>query len=110
MVEPTESEPRAELDRFCEAMLAIRSEIEDIAEGRTDRTDNVLKNAPHTADDGAVPDSAWSHPYSRERAAFPLPFVRANKYWPPVSRIDNTQGDRNLVCSCPPLDAYADES
>ncbi len=110
MVEPTESEPRAELDRFCEAMLAIRSEIEDIAEGRADRTDNVLRNAPHTADDVAVPDSEWSHPYSRERAAFPLPFVRANKYWPPVGRIDNTQGDRNLICSCPPLDAYADES
>ena len=110
MVEPTESEPRAELDRFCEAMLAIRSEIEDIAEGRSDRTDNVLRNAPHTADDVAVPDSEWSHPYSRERAAFPLPFVRANKYWPPVGRIDNTQGDRNLICSCPPLDAYADES
>jgi glycine dehydrogenase len=110
MVEPTESEPRAELDRFCEAMLTIRSEIEDIAEGRSDRTDNVLRNAPHTADDVAVPDSEWSHPYSRERAAFPLPFVRANKYWPPVGRIDNTQGDRNLICSCPPLDAYADES
>jgi len=110
MVEPTESEPRAELDRFCEAMLAIRSEIEDIAEGRSDRTDNVLRNAPHTADDVAVPDSEWSHPYSRERAAFPLPFVRANKYWPPVGRIDNTKGDRNLICSCPPLDAYADES
>ena len=110
MVEPTESEPREELDRFCEAMLAIRSEIEDIAEGRADRTDNLLINAPHTAEDVAVPDSEWSHPYSRERAAFPLPFVRANKYWPPVSRIDNTQGDRNLVCSCPPLDAYTDES
>ena len=110
MVEPTESEPREELDRFCEAMLAIRSEIEDVAEGRADRTDNVLRNAPHTADDVAVPDSEWSHPYSRERAAFPLPFVRANKYWPPVSRIDNTHGDRNLVCSCPPLDAYMDGS
>ena len=110
MVEPTESEPREELDRFCEAMLAIRSEIEDIAKGRADRTDNVVKNAPHTADDVAVPDSEWSHPYSRERAAFPLPFVRANKYWPPVSRIDNTHGDRNLICSCPPLDAYTDES
>ena len=110
MVEPTESEPRAELDRFCEAMLAIRSEIEDISEGRADRTDNVLKNAPHTADDVVVPDSAWSHPYSRERAAFPLPFVRANKYWPPVSRIDNTHGDRNLICSCPPLDSYTDET
>ena len=106
MVEPTESEPREELDRFCEAMLAIRSEIEDIAEGRSDRTDNVLKNAPHTASDVAVSDSEWSHPYSRERAAFPVPFVRANKYWPPVSRIDNTHGDRNLICSCPPLDAY----
>ena len=106
MVEPTESEPREELDRFCEAMLAIRSEIEDIAEDRADRVDNVLKNAPHTANDVAVSDQEWSHPYSRDRAAFPLPFVRANKYWPPVSRIDNTHGDRNLVCSCPPLDAY----
>jgi len=110
MVEPTESEPREELDRFCDAMLAIRSEIEDVAEGRADRTDNVLKNAPHTASDVAIPDSEWSHPYSRERAAFPLPFVRANKYWPPVSRIDNTHGDRNLICSCPPLDAYTDEA
>ena len=106
MVEPTESEPREELDRFCEAMLAIRSEIQDIAEDRADRADNVLKNAPHTANDVAVSDQEWSHPYSRDRAAFPLPFVRANKYWPPVSRIDNTHGDRNLVCSCPPLDAY----
>ena len=106
MVEPTESEPLEELDRFCEAMLAIRSEIKDIVEDRADRADNVLKNAPHTANDVAVSDQEWSHPYSRDRAAFPLPFVRANKYWPPVSRIDNTHGDRNLVCSCPPLDAY----
>ena len=110
MVEPTESEPREELDRFCEAMQAIRSEIEDIAEGRADRTDNVLKNAPHPVSDVAVPDSEWTHPYSRERAAFPLPFVRADKYWPPVSRIDNTHGDRNLICSCPPLDAYSDDA
>ena len=77
--------------------------------GRADRTDIVLRIAPHTAYDVAVPDSEWSHPYSRERAAFPLPFVRANKYWPPVSRIDNTHGDRNLICSCPPLAAYTDE-
>ena len=109
MVEPTESEPREELDRFCEAMLAIRAEIQDVADGRADRIDNVLKNAPHTAADLAVGDSEWLHPYSRQEAAFPRPFVAANKFWPSVGRIDNTHGDRNLICSCPPLESYADE-
>ncbi|MSO45992.1 MAG: glycine dehydrogenase (aminomethyl-transferring) [Acidobacteria bacterium] len=103
MVEPTESEDKAELDRFCDAMIQIRAEIDEVASGRMDRADNVLKNAPHTAE--AVSASEWRHPYSREQAAFPLPFVRANKYWPPIGRIDNTYGDRNLFCSCPPVDA-----
>ena len=105
MVEPTESEPREELDRFCEAMLAIRDEVRDIAEGRADAVDNVLKNAPHTAEDVAGAD--WAHPYSREQAAYPRPFVAANKFWPPVGRIDDAYGDRNLVCACPPVEAYA---
>ena len=99
MVEPTESEDKAELDRFCDAMIQIRAEIDEVVGGRVDRGDNVLKNAPHTAE--AVSATEWHHPYTREQAAFPLPFVRANKFWPPVGRIDNTYGDRNLFCSCP---------
>jgi len=105
MVEPTESEAKDELDRFCEAMIAIHAEIQAVVDGRADRADNVLKNAPHTA--GAVAADEWTHPYSREQAAFPLPFVRANKHWPAVGRIDNPYGDRNLMCSCPPIAAYA---
>ncbi len=105
MIEPTESEGRAELDRFCDAMIAIRREIADIAAGRLDRADNPLKGAPHTA--GEVMADAWSHAYSRRLAAFPLPFVAAAKYWPPVKRVDNVYGDRNLVCTCAPLEAYA---
>ena len=104
MVEPTESEPKEELDRFCEAMIAIRREMQDVIEGKADPKDNVLKNAPHTA--AAVTADAWDHAYSRERAAFPLPFVRAKKFWPPVGRIDNPYGDRNLMCSCPPVEAF----
>ena len=105
MVEPTESEPREELDRFCEAMLAIREEIDDVASGRADRVDNVLKNAPHTA--AEVTADAWTHPYSRQAAAFPRPFVAENKVWPAVGRIDDAHGDRNLMCACPPVGAYA---
>jgi len=101
MVEPTESEDKAELDRFCDAMVQIRAEIDEIVGGHVDRGDNVLKNAPHTAE--AVSATEWHHPYTREQAAFPLPFVRANKFWPPIGRIDNTYGDRNLFCSCPPV-------
>jgi glycine dehydrogenase len=104
MVEPTESEDKAELDRFCDAMIQIRAEIEAVATGRADRTDNLLKNAPHTAE--AVSASEWRHPYTREEAAYPLPFVRANKFWPPIGRIDNPYGDRNLFCSCPPVEAF----
>ncbi len=104
MIEPTESETRAELDRFCDAMVAIRAEIAEIADGRLDRADNMLKHAPHTA--AAVMAEAWSHGYSRTRAAFPLAFVRAQKFWPPVARVDNVYGDRNLVCTCAPLEVY----
>ena len=104
MVEPTESEPKEELDRFCDAMIAIRREIQAIIDGHADRRDNLLKNAPHTAQ--AVASDEWTHPYSREEAAFPLPFVRTHKHWPSVGRIDNPYGDRNLICSCPPIEQY----
>jgi glycine dehydrogenase len=106
MVEPTESESKEELDRFCAAMIAIRQEIAAIAEGKADRQDNVLKNCPHTAK-AAVADD-WQHAYSREQAAFPLKSVRDNKFWPSVGRIDNVRGDKNLICSCPPIESYAD--
>ena len=105
MIEPTESESKAELDRFCDAMIAIRGEITDIEKGLLDKTDNPLKNAPHTARE--VMADTWTHSYPRERAAYPLPYVAASKYWPPVKRVDNVYGDRNLVCTCAPLEAYA---
>ena len=108
MIEPTESEPLAELDRFCDAMIAIRGEIAQIESGVTNggwpKDDNPLKNAPHTAASLLKPD--WPHPYSREQAAYPLADLRRNKYWAPVGRVDNVWGDRNLSCSCPPLSAY----
>ncbi len=104
MVEPTESESKAELDRFCEAMIAIRQEIAAIESGQMDRLNNPLKNAPHTA--ASVSSSEWDRPYTREQAAYPVPYLRLHKYWPPVSRVDNAYGDRNLVCACPPVDAY----
>ena len=105
MVEPTESEGQAEIDRFCDAMIAIRAEIADIAAGRADPADNPLKHAPHTL--AEIASSAWHHPYSREAAAFPLAWVRIAKYWPPVKRVDNVYGDRNLICTCAPLESYA---
>jgi glycine dehydrogenase len=104
MVEPTESESKPELDRFCEAMIAIRKEIAAIEAGAS-REDNPLKNAPHTAAHALA--DAWTHPYTREQAVFPLPWVRANKFWPSVGRLNNAFGDKNLVCSCPPVDSYA---
>jgi glycine dehydrogenase len=104
MVEPTESEPKEELDRFCDAMIAIRQEIQAVIDGKADPKDNVLKNAPHTV--GEATAEAWTHPYTREQAVFPLPFVRGSKFWPSVARIDNPYGDRHLVCSCPPLETY----
>ncbi len=106
MVEPTESESKEELDRFCAAMIAIRREIAAIADGKADREDNVLKNAPHTAK--AVVADNWQHGYSREQGAFPLQWVRDNKFWPSVGRIDNVRGDKILICYCPPIESYAD--
>ena len=106
MIEPTESESKAELDRFCDAMIAIRLEIAAIAAGKLDKADNPLKHAPHTARE--VMANVWTHVYSREQAAFPLPWVAAAKYWPPVKRVDNVYGDRNLVCTCAPLESYAE--
>jgi glycine dehydrogenase len=102
MVEPTESEPKHELDRFCDALVSIQAEIEAIANGKTDRKNNVLKNAPHTA--RQIASDKWDRPYSREQAAFPAPWTREHKFWPAVARIDNVYGDRNLFCSCPPLE------
>jgi glycine dehydrogenase len=106
MVEPTESESQAELDRFCEAMISIRGEISAIENGQLPKDDAPLKHAPHTAAELMAAD--WTHAYSREAAAFPLPWVAAWKYWPPVKRVDNVHGDRHLVCTCPPLEAYAE--
>jgi len=105
MIEPTESESKAELDRFCDAMIAIRAEIAEIEAGKMSREDNLLKNAPHTA--GALLATEWKHPYERERAAFPLPYVRAAKFWPSVGRLNNVLGDRKLYCTCPDVSEYA---
>jgi glycine dehydrogenase len=104
MVEPTESESRAELDRFCDALISIRAEIQQIEMGLMDREDNALRNAPHTAACVLVED--WTHPYTREQAAFPAPWTRTSKFWPTVRRVDNAYGDRNLVCACPPIESY----
>ncbi|MDE2345380.1 MAG: aminomethyl-transferring glycine dehydrogenase, partial [Gammaproteobacteria bacterium] len=105
MVEPTESESKAELDRFVEAMIAIREEIHAVEQGKMDRKDNPLTNAPHTAE--MVSADVWAHKYSREQAAYPLTLLRSQKYWPPVSRADNVYGDKNLMCGCPPVSEYA---
>jgi glycine dehydrogenase len=104
MVEPTESEPKHELDRFCEAMISIHAEIEAVAKGKMDRGNNMLKNAPHTA--RQIASDNWDRPYTREQAAFPAPWTREHKFWPAVARIDNVYGDRNLFCSCPPLEEF----
>jgi glycine dehydrogenase len=105
MIEPTESESKGELDRFIDAMVAIRKEIGAIEDGRMDRADNPLKNAPHTAATLLAAD--WAHAYSREQAAYPVSALKASKYWPPVGRADNAYGDRNLFCSCVPVAEYA---
>ncbi len=104
MIEPTESEPKVELDRFVDALIEIRKEIQEVEEGKADKENNVLKHAPHTA--AVITADTWDRPYSRQRAAFPLPFVKEAKFWPSVSRVDNAYGDRNLVCSCLPMEAY----
>lgn len=105
MIEPTESESKTELDRYCEALIIIRQEIADIEEGRLPRDNNPLKHAPHSIEVLSQPE--WPHPYSREQAAFPAPWLREYKFWPAVSRIDNAFGDRNLVCTCPPMESYS---
>jgi glycine dehydrogenase len=106
MIEPTESESKEEIDRFCDAMISIRQEIQAIEDGNMDREDNPLKNAPHTVD--MVCSDAWDHAYSRQQAAYPVSSLYANKYWASVSRVDNVHGDTNLICSCPPLSDYMD--
>jgi len=106
MIEPTESESRRELDRFCETLISIKSEMENIEKETWSREDNPLKNAPHTSQ--RIASEGWDSPYSRELAAFPDPALKDCKYWPPVGRVDNVFGDRNLVCACPPMEAYQD--
>src|SRR5687767_13786942 len=105
MIEPTESEPKAELDRYCDALISIHEEITAIESGKFDKQDNPLKNSPHTM--GMICDDEWKHKYSRKEAAFPLAYVLKNKFWPSVARINNTYGDRNLICVCEPTEAYA---
>jgi glycine dehydrogenase len=107
MIEPTESEDLAELDRFCDAMMAIRAEIDDIGSGRIALDKSPLRNAPHTMDD--IVSDKWERQYSREVGAYPAPWIRAHKFWPGCRRVDNVYGDRNLVCTCPPLEAYQDD-
>ncbi len=107
MIEPTESEPKHELDRFCDAMISIRAEIAGVEAGTADKVDNPLKNAPHTS--SVVTADNWEHPYSRQTAAFPLPYVAAYKFWPSVGRVNDTHGDRTLICACPPIESYAEE-
>ena len=106
MVEPTESESQAELDRFCDALIAIRAEIAAVEAGEVDQKENVLKHAPHTAE--VVSADVWDRPYSRQTAAYPLPYVKAHKFWPAIGRVNESQGDRTLICSCPPIEAYAE--
>ncbi len=108
MVEPTESEPKEELDRFCEAMISIHAEMQAVESGQIDKQNNPLKNAPHTAD--VVTADDWNRPYSRRQAAFPVPSLVDFKFWPPVARVDNVYGDRNLVCSCVGIEAFNPQS
>ena len=108
MIEPTESENLEEIDKFCNALIKIKKEIDLVETGKFDKEDNPLKNAPHTYLELAAND--WNHKYTREEAAFPNEYVRHNKYWAPVARVDNVFGDRNLVCSCPSMDEYKDEA
>ena len=105
MIEPTESEAKAELDRLCDALISIREEIGEIESGSMPKDDNVLKNAPHTL--RVLLAESWTHAYGREKAAYPVPVLKEQKFWAHVSRINNTSGDRNIVCVCPPMEAYA---
>jgi glycine dehydrogenase len=108
MVEPTESESKLELDKFCDAMIEIRKEIDEVINGIADKDDNVLKNAPHTAK--SVINGSWKHAYSREKAVYPLSWIKEAKFWPSVSRVDNAYGDRNLICACPPIESYENQA
>jgi glycine dehydrogenase len=108
MIEPTESESKAELDRFCDVMISIREEIKEIEEGKSDQNDNLLKNAPHTLK--VLMSDEWSHSYSREKAAYPIEWTRKNKFWPSVGRVNSAYGDRNLICSCNPITDYIEET
>ena len=108
MIEPTESESKEEIDRFIDAMIAIRSEIAEIESGEADRENNLLRNAPHSIH--LLTEQGWNYPYPRERAFFPTDNTRRNKYWPPVGRVDSVSGDRNLVCTCPPIEYYEKEA
>lgn len=107
MIEPTESESKDELDRFCDSMISIRKEIQQVIDGKVDREVNVLKMAPHCL--SVLMADKWDRGYSREQAAYPLPFLRQKKFWPTISRIDDTFGDRNLICECPPIESYQGE-
>ena len=107
MIEPTESEDKAELDRFCDALIAIYHEIKNIESGSIDKANNALKNAPHTQ--AVVCADEWTKPYTRLQAAFPLSYVAHNKFWPSVARVNNTHGDRNLICTCEPIESYAEQ-
>src|SRR5690606_7775808 len=104
MIEPTESESKEELDRFCDALISIRQEIREIEEGKFDKANNPIKNAPHTAQ--VVMSDEWDRPYSRERAAYPAPWTRIHKFWPAVGLVESAAGDRNLICACPPVEEY----
>ncbi|MBT5114728.1 MAG: glycine dehydrogenase (aminomethyl-transferring), partial [Candidatus Marinimicrobia bacterium] len=104
MIEPTESESKEEMDRFCNAMISINNEINDIINGKSDPMDNPLKNAPHTAE--VVTADEWPYSYSRQIATYPAPWLKDHKYWPSVRRVDNAFGDRNLICTCPPIEDY----
>jgi glycine dehydrogenase len=104
MIEPTESEPLYELDRLCDALISIRAEIAEVQAGAVDAKDNVLKNSPHTAEQ--VISDTWNHKYSREKAAYPASYLRNNKFWPTVGRLNHVYGDTNVICSCPPLSSY----
>jgi len=108
MIEPTESEDLAELDRFCDALISIREEIRELENGQADKSSNVLKNAPHTQ--ATVISSEWAEAYTREKAAFPLPYVYEHKFWPSVARVNNPHGDRNLICTCEPVSSYMEET
>ena len=108
MIEPTESESKAELDRFADSLISIRKEIQEIIDGKADKKDNVLKNAPHTALEAM--GETWNHRYTRYKAVYPLMHLRRNKFWPSVGRIDNAYGDRNIMCACPPIETYTEEA